>query len=87
MRLRPSNADQREFSLLTGPRRHPINPIRRQPGVVRIGQRQFMASVPRIEAAPEQQEHNRKTFIRAWAKRQNHECAATMMGEFCGHLI
>jgi hypothetical protein len=80
---------QREFSLLDGKEReHPIQPVRRRPALVQIGNQRMMA---RVEVAPQptptEENATRAEFVRGWAKRQNHECAQTAMGEFCGHLV
>ena len=55
-----------------------------QPALVQIGNRRMMA---RVEVAPQPNDEARRTFVRAWAKRQNHECAPTLAGEFCGHQV
>lgn len=73
---------QREFSLLDGkPREHPIQPIHQQRAVVTIGQQHLMA---RIEVAKNVRDDD---FVREYAKAHNHTCAATELGEWCGHKI
>lgn len=89
MRIRPGITMQREFSLLDGQlRQRPMQPVRREPALVQIGNRRFTARVE-IAAQPTttEQQHSTAEFVRGWAKRQNHECAATLAGEFCGHLV
>lgn len=77
---------QQEMSLLDGaPREHPIQPLRRQPGIVQIGNRRVVVE-RRNEVAPPTDDKKRQ-FAQAFAKRQNHECAASLAGEFCGHPI
>ena len=79
---------QREFSLLDGkPREHPIDPVRREPGVVRIGNQLISVRTPQSVSDDRKSLEDRRRFVRAFAKRQNHECAATLAGEFCGHLL
>lgn len=82
MRIHPGITMQREFSLLDGaPRERPLQPIRRSPAIVQIGQKRIMA---RVESAPP--DERKAAFVRNRAKRLNHECAETLLGQFCGHL-
>lgn len=77
-RTRFSNTLQRSISLLTGEERDkPINPIRRQHGVVSIGNRMLRV----VTEGP--------TPISDWNARKQaerpHECAAALLGMQCGH--
>jgi len=85
MRVRPGITMQREFSLLDGkPRQRPMQPVRQEPALVQIGNQRLMA---RVEVAPQPSPEEKAAFVRGLAARQNHECAETMMGTFCGHLL
>ena len=48
-------------------------------GIITIGERQIVVKTDAEEL--------RRTFVKAFAKRQNHDCAATRVGEWCGHKI
>lgn len=85
MRIRPGITMQRTFSLLDGKDRvNPIQPVRREPAMVSIGNRRLTA---RVEVAAQPTEDQKRVFAKAFAQGRHHTCAATEMGEFCGHTL
>lgn len=77
---------QRVSSLMTGEtRENPIQPLRRQPGVVQIGNQRLRVSVPVTVDLAALDEQRREDYNLAKQTRRPHFCGASEMGMFCGH--
>ena len=78
---------QRAFSELTGTRREqPIQPLRREPGIVKIGNTSYAVTVaPREVDLDALEEERRLEYNAKKQARKPHDCMAADNGMYCGH--